>query len=113
LLAGIRNATHAQLQSTVYLDKTDALNSATEYAAETIGAVSLLRQTSSKVQLTVTNASTAILVAANLYNPLWKAIVDGQPARIFPADEAFQAINLPAGSHQVEFNYQPPYSFKH
>ncbi|MFO1487490.1 MAG: hypothetical protein U1F65_03335 [Verrucomicrobiota bacterium] len=32
----------------------------------------------------MTASAAAVLVAANLYSPLWKATVDGKPADIFP-----------------------------
>lgn len=37
--------------------------------------------------------------------PGWQATVDGMPARIERWDEAFQAVWVPAGEHQVEFRF--------
>jgi len=113
LLAGLAAATQSELKTTVYLDKAQVTNAPATLSADNTGTVSVIAQTSDKVQLEVTNTSAVILVAANLYNPNWKATVDGKPAQIFPADEAFQGIGLAAGHHQVELTYQPPYAFKH
>jgi uncharacterized membrane protein YfhO len=45
------------------------------------------------------------------YFPGWKAFVDGQETKIYRADYTFRAIPLNAGTHQVEFIYDP-LSFK-
>lgn len=39
--------------------------------------------------------------------PGWTATVDGKVTAIYRADEAFKAIVVPAGSHDVEFHYRP------
>jgi hypothetical protein len=112
LLTALGTASYAELKFTVYLDPAAATNAPAQLSAANADSVTLLQQTSAKVRLEVTNTSAAILVAANLYNPNWKATVDGQPAKIFPANEAFQGISLTAGHHQVELRYEPPYAFK-
>ena len=38
----------------------------------------------------------------------WSATVDGRSARISSADGLFQAVTVGAGSHRVQFDYQPP-----
>jgi hypothetical protein len=42
------------------------------------------------------------------FHPGWKASVDGSPVEVFPADEALQAVFVPAGRHQVKFWFEPP-----
>jgi hypothetical protein len=47
------------------------------------------------------------LILADAYYPGWHAAIDGAPIEIQPANAAFRAVKLPAGSHQVEFRYEP------
>jgi hypothetical protein len=47
------------------------------------------------------------LVVLDTYYPGWKATVDGRAAPIRPANGAFEAIPVPAGSHVVELSYHP------
>jgi hypothetical protein len=46
------------------------------------------------------------LLRAETYDPHWRARVDGRPSPVLPADFAFQAVAVPAGSHEVEFSYE-------
>jgi hypothetical protein len=39
--------------------------------------------------------------------PGWKAYLDGQPTPIYTANDAFRALFVPVGNHQIEFKYQP------
>ena len=48
----------------------------------------------------------SLVVISQTYYPAWKAYVDGQPAKIWRANYAFQAVQVPAGKHQVELAYR-------
>ncbi|MGO8699274.1 MAG: YfhO family protein [Limisphaerales bacterium] len=48
----------------------------------------------------------AMLVVAQSYYHCWKATVDGQSARLWRANYAFQAVEVPAGRHEVRLIYQ-------
>jgi uncharacterized membrane protein YfhO len=43
---------------------------------------------------------------AQTYHHVWHAYVDGQPVRLWRANEAFQAVVVPAGTHQVNLVYE-------
>ncbi len=58
-----------------------------------------------KVLVGVSASQDRILVMTDTWFPSWRATVDGQPARILRADGAFRAVNIPAGSKQVQFEY--------
>lgn len=42
---------------------------------------------------------------AQAFYPAWRARVDGRPVKLWRANHAFQALEVPAGSHRVEVQY--------
>jgi uncharacterized membrane protein YfhO len=48
-----------------------------------------------------------VLVLLDTYASGWKAEVDGRPVRIYPANLAFRAVEVPPGTHEVDFRYAP------
>lgn len=48
------------------------------------------------------------LVVLNGYSEGWSALVDGRPQEVLPANLLFQSVDLAAGEHLVEFEYQTP-----
>ena len=110
LLAALSQATQADLRSTAYLVRGDTAGIPLEQLGNQSGKVTILRQTSDQVELRVDAESTVILVAANSYSPYWRATIDGYAAPLFPTYHAFQGVVVPAGTHRVCFNYEPPHA---
>jgi uncharacterized membrane protein YfhO len=52
-------------------------------------------------------ASEGYLVLADADYPGWQAQIDGRDTPILRANVLFRAVHLPAGSHRIEFAYQP------
>ena len=48
----------------------------------------------------------ALIVVAQTYYHNWKAKIDGSPVPLFRANVAFQAIEMPAGKHQIHLFYE-------
>jgi hypothetical protein len=48
----------------------------------------------------------SFVVISQTYYPAWQARVDGRPARIWRANYAFQALEIPAGKHRVTLFYR-------
>jgi hypothetical protein len=47
-----------------------------------------------------------MVVISQTHYPAWKAYVDGRPVRIWRANYAFQALEVPAGRHQIQLVYE-------
>lgn len=60
-------------------------------------------------RITATSESTAPawLVLAEPWYPGWQALVDGVPTEVVPANGWMRAVRVPAGLHQVVFQYRP------
>lgn len=48
----------------------------------------------------------ALVVVAQTWHPAWEARVDGTPVTLWRANHAFQALEVPAGSHRVQLRYR-------
>lgn len=71
------------------------------------GARVLSQQFGSKsATVTVETPGPALVVISQAYYHNWKARVDGLPTRLWRANYAFQAVEVPAGRHQVQLDYQ-------
>ena len=57
---------------------------------------------------TVNMEMPGIFVLPICYDSGWSVLVDGSPATLLKADAAFLAVELPEGSHTVEFQYTSP-----
>ena len=47
----------------------------------------------------------SMVVISQTHYPAWKAYVDGRPAKLWRANYAFQALEVPAGHHRIELAY--------
>jgi hydrogenase-4 membrane subunit HyfE len=59
-----------------------------------------------RVDIEVEAAEPSLVVVAQTYYHNWHAYVDGQPAHLLRANYAFQALQVPAGRHQVRLVYE-------
>ena len=51
----------------------------------------------------------AVLVVRNVFDPNWRATVDGRPAKVFPANYVVQGVRVSAGRHTVVLTYDDPW----
>lgn len=54
---------------------------------------------------TTAGAPSLVVIAQGFYHP-WHAYVDGNPTELFRANDAFQALQVPAGRHEVKLIYE-------
>lgn len=54
-----------------------------------------------------TTSADGFLVMSEVYEPGWKAYLDGDEVEIYPTDVALRGIMLPAGDHIVDLRYEP------
>jgi hypothetical protein len=59
--------------------------------------------------VTVESGSPALLVVRNVWDPGWRATIDGRPAPVLVTDYLLQGIAVPAGRHTVELRYDDPW----
>ncbi len=50
-----------------------------------------------------------ILVLSVPYSPGWRVKIDGLPGSCVPANIMYLGVEVPSGSHRIEFTYQTPY----
>ena len=85
-------------------------------SADARGGISVTQRTAAHVLMTTfanqriviqTEApAPSLVVIPQTYYPAWKARIDGQPARIWRANYAFQAVQVPAGRHELQLHYE-------
>ncbi len=68
--------------------------------------VAVRQFTAHKIELDVEAKEPALVVIAQSFYHNWRAQVDSQPTRLFHANHAFQAVEVPAGRHQVALAYR-------
>ena len=56
--------------------------------------------------LTVEAPATALVVVAQAFYHNWHAYVDGKPVPLLRANHAFQALEVPAGQHEITLRYE-------
>lgn len=67
----------------------------------------ILEETPTRVRMRVNRRAPGYLVAANTYDPGWKARLSGEDVPLMRANYAFQAIEIPPGTWDVELVYRP------
>ena len=70
-----------------------------------------IHESNNRLQLFIQANENSLLVLSDTYFPGWKAFLDGRKTKIYRANYTFRAIPLNAGTHRVEFVYDP-LSFK-
>jgi Bacterial membrane protein YfhO len=59
-----------------------------------------------KVFLETEAPAASLVVVSQAHYPAWKAYVDGRPVKLWRANYAFQALQVPSGRHNVQLLYE-------
>jgi hypothetical protein len=81
------------------------LNSVSEIAPDS--QVESLTDSGNAVTIRASSPQAGWLILSDTFYPGWQATLDGAPVEIHMANEAFRAVQFPAGDHTIEFRYQP------
>ncbi|GAC1335695.1 MAG: hypothetical protein NVSMB26_20820 [Beijerinckiaceae bacterium] len=71
------------------------------------GAVTIAAMNDNSVRLEVVADRDGLVVLHDLYYPGWEASVDGIRTPVVKANILFRGVEVPAGSHVVEFKFRP------
>ncbi len=67
----------------------------------------MLLDTGNMVVMRIGTPTKGWLVLADIWYPGWRARIDGEWVKIYKANYAFRALEIPPGRHDVVFVYQP------
>jgi hypothetical protein len=71
------------------------------------GSARLVEDERERVVVETDAARPALLVLTDSWYPGWKATVDGDEVPIHRVDYVQRGVSVPAGTHRVEFSYEP------
>jgi uncharacterized membrane protein YfhO len=90
--------------------KTVYLPEASQSSVKAIGAATVqitnTQVSAHRIAARVTADAPAMVVVAQAHYHPWRAYLDEQPAPIHRANHAFQAVEVPAGTHQLVLRYE-------
>lgn len=75
------------------------------------GSASLVRHEADRVVLEVAADRGGLLAVSEIHHERWRAFLDGEEAVVWRANTAFRGVEVPAGRHELVFEYRsPPFS---
>lgn len=60
-----------------------------------------------RIELTASTDAPGMLMLSHMYDPGWRAFLDGDELDIHVTNHALSAVPLPAGEHEIELRYEP------
>lgn len=69
------------------------------------------RLDSGHITTTVTATVPIQVMVSESWYPGWQITIDNQPVALLRSNSAFLGVDVPAGSHRLDFRYQPPWYY--
>src|SRR5690606_21030546 len=77
-------------------------------ARDTISSIKLKTYKPNYIEYQSVNATGGLAVFSEMHYPKgWNAYIDGEKAPHFRADFVLRAMQIPAGTHKIEFKFEP------
>jgi len=93
---------------TVLLERSpDALPAPSAASGTRAGTARLVRYGNAEVIIDVETPANGFLVLTDVWDPWWRAEIDGAAAPILKADVLFRAVQLTPGRHEIRFTFHP------
>jgi hypothetical protein len=96
----------ADPQATVLLEQEPPV-AVREGGAHVDAQVKLVRYANTEVEIEVTAPKTGFIVLNDIWHPWWRAQIDGVDTEILKANVLFRAVQVPAGTHRIRFEFRP------
>jgi len=71
------------------------------------GRVDFVSYSPKRILLKCDAESTSVLLLNDRFDPNWKVLVDGKPEPLLKCNYIMRGVQVPSGSHQVEFRFEP------
>ena len=80
----------------------------TSYQKDSLAQIKLIEYKPNHIKYTTENSSKGLAVFSEIYYPKgWIATIDGKEVPIFRTDYTLRGLEIPAGTHTVEFKFEP------
>ena len=79
-----------------------------EASAENDGTATIESYHPKAIRIQTTGSGNGVLLYNDRYHPHWKAYVNGKRRPLLRCNSIMRGVEVPAGSHVVEFRYEPP-----
>lgn len=100
---------HIPVKDVAVVDKkfSEKLGSATDCPKDSLSVVRMTKYDANALTYEVSSQKGGVVVFSEVYYPGWTATIDGNPVEIARANYILRAIQVPAGKHVVEFEFDP------
>lgn len=71
------------------------------------GAAEIVSYNPTKVVIRTISETPKLLFLSDVFDPGWRAKIDGKKTKVYRADYDFRAVAVPAGNHDISFTYFP------